>query len=101
VQEVTQTADVSTYGFPVVAVNLASGIGSNQVVNGVTFMPYAPMGWTVGNSGLLASSTTSDAGYDVLLDTSLTTLAAATTNPTEWGGIRIDNIVPLNVNSVF
>jgi hypothetical protein len=101
VQSASRATDVSTRGFPVTALNLATGIAASPVVNGVIFTPYTPLGWTAGNNGLLAASTTNDAGYDQLLDSPSTAGAPAVTNPTAWGGIRIDNVVPLNFGSVY
>lgn len=101
VQDATSASDVSTHGLPVTAHNLWFGVSSSPTINGVTFAPLVPTGWGDGNAGLLASSSTLDSGYDSLLDSSRRTSAVSTSNPTAWGGIRLDNLAPLTIGSVY
>lgn len=101
VEDASSASDVSLHGFPVVAHDLWFGVSSGPTVNGVTFTPLAPTGWSAGNTGLLAGSTTLDSSYDKLLGSSRRTAATYASSPTGWGGIRIDNLATLNLGFVY
>jgi hypothetical protein len=94
--------DVSLNGTLVVARNLhSSGATQSPTVNGVTFVGnFAPSGWTNASTAAMNGSTTGDAGYDVLLGSARAT-SATTGNPTGWGAIRIDNLVPLTAGRTY
>ena len=96
---VVAASDVNTNGTLVVARNLHSATTTQSpLINGVQFVgAFAPTGWTNASTLALNGSTTGDAGYDLLLNSARATSAAATGNPTGWGAIRIDNLVPLTV----
>ena len=66
-------------------------------VNGTTFVGgFHPVGWDGYITGGLNGSTTGDAEFDKLLANSLAMQTAPPTNPTVWGGIRLDNLTTLN-----
>lgn len=96
-------SDVSLNGTLVVARNLhAAGATQTPTVNGVTFAgAFAPTGWTNASTAALQLSTTGDAGYDLLLNSARATSAAATANPTGWGGIRLDTLGTLVVGRTY
>lgn len=95
--------DVSTNGTLVVARNLHSaGAAQSPTVNGVPFVGnFAPTGWTNASTLALNTSTTGDAGYDTLLGSARATSAAAVSNPTGWGAIRLDTLGPLVVGRSY
>ncbi len=95
--------DVSLNGTLVVARNLhSSGAAQTPTVNGVTFVGnFAPSGWTNASTAAMNGSTTGDLGYDQMLSSARATSAAAPANPTGWGAIRIDNLVPLTVGGNY
>ena len=92
-------SDVSTNGTLVVARNLHSaGATVSPTVNGVAFVgAFAPTGWTNASTLAMNTSTTGDAGYDQLLSSARATSAAAPSNPTGWGAIRLDTLGALQV----
>lgn len=74
----------------------------NATVNGVTFVGgFHPTGWNGYIVNGLNGSTTGDAGFDALLGSSLAMQTSPASNPTVWGGIRIDNLAPLNHNYTY
>ncbi len=96
-------SDVSTNGTLVVARNLHSaGATVSPTVNGVTFVgAFAPTGWTNASTLAMNTSTTGDAGYDQLLSSARATSAAAPSNPTGWGAIRLDTLGALQVGRSY
>lgn len=96
---VLAATDVNTNGTLVVARNLHSATTTQSpLVNGVQFVgAFAPTGWTNASTLALNASTTGDANYDLMLNSARATSAAAPSNPTGWGAIRIDNLAPLTV----
>jgi len=96
-------ADVNTNGTLVVARNLHSATTTQSpLVNGVQFVgAFAPTGWTNASTLAMNGSTTGDAGYDLMLSSARATSAAAPSNPTGWGAIRIDNLAPLAVGRTY
>lgn len=92
VQTMTGPSEVSLNGTLVAARNPWNGTSSSPVVNGVTFTAFSPTGWPNGGNTLFNGSTSGDAAYDTLMSTSRATSEVTQTNPTGWGGIRIDNL---------
>jgi hypothetical protein len=97
VQQSLAPTDVSVAGALVFAGNAHQpGVPTPATVNGVTFAGgFQPTGWAGYITGGLNGSTTGDAEFDKLLGTSLAMQTGPATNPTGWGGIRIDNLATL------
>lgn len=97
-------SDVSIDGQLVFAGN-AHNPGSaaiNATVNGVTFAGgFHPTGWNGYITGGLNGSTTGDAEFDKLLANSLAMQTSTASNPTVWGGIRIDNLATLHAGYTY
>ncbi|MBL8729415.1 MAG: hypothetical protein JNM25_13335 [Planctomycetes bacterium] len=91
--------DVSLHGALVFAGN-AHNPGSAAIsatVNGVTFAGgFHPSNWNGYITGGLNGSTTGDAEFDKLLANSLAMQTGTASNPTGWGGIRLDTLATLN-----
>ncbi|MBK7874294.1 MAG: hypothetical protein IPJ77_00810 [Planctomycetes bacterium] len=92
VQNATSPTEVSTSGVLVTARNLWNTTSASPTVNGVTFSAFGPTGWTQGGNLVLDGGTSGDANYDTLMNTSRATSEATLTNPTGWGGIRLDTL---------
>lgn len=74
----------------------------NATVNGVTFVGgFHPTGWNGYIVNGLNGSTTGNGEFDALLGSSLAMQTSPASNPTVWGGIRIDNLAPLNHNYTY
>jgi hypothetical protein len=102
VQPSVSPTDVSTNGLLVFAGNAHNPnvAAINATVNGVTFAGgFHPLDWNGYIVGGLNGSTTGDAEFDKLLGSSLAMQNASAppdANPTQWGGIRLDNLVAMN-----
>ena len=101
VQDATAATDVSTNGTLVTARNCWASTFAAPTVNGVAFTAFAPSGWTNGGWTLLNGSTTGDVGYDQLLDSARATAFGSATQPTGWGGIRLDTLATLNIGTTY
>lgn len=101
VQTIASSAEVSTSGTSVAAYNTWANTLTSPTVNGIFFSAYAPPGWNNGGWSLLAGSTTGDGEYDDLLDSARATSESSITNPTGWGGIRLDSIATLAAGNVY
>jgi len=92
-QDVLAPSDVRTNGTLVTARNCnASSPVYSPTVGGVTFAAFAPSGWTNASTSALNGSTTGDMGYDQLLGAARATGETTLTNPSNWGGIRLDTL---------
>ena len=100
-QNVVSSTEVSTNGTLVTARNLWNGASASPIVNGITFAAYGPTGWTNGSPSSMNGSTTGDTNYDTLLNTARATSESVLTNPTGWGGLRIDNLGTLTLGSTY
>ncbi len=101
VRNVTSASDVSTNGTLVTAKNCWAQTFAAPTVNGVVFDAFAPAGWTNGGWLLNEASSTGDSDYDQLLDSARVTSGGPAANPTEWGGIRLDNLAGLTIGSTY
>ena len=98
--------DVSTNGSLVFAGNShGPGTPINATVNGVTFVGgFQPFNWNGYIVGGLNGSTTGNAEYDKLLSGSRAMQNASAppdSNPTAWGGIRLDTLATLNAGYTY
>jgi hypothetical protein len=100
-QDVTSASDVSLNGTLVTARKCWANTITSPTVNGVTFVAYAPLGWDNGGWFLMDGSSTGDAGYDGLLDNARVTSPTTLTNPTNWGGIRLDTLGTLTIGRTY
>lgn len=100
-QNTTGAANVSTNGTLVVAHNTWSGLATSPTVNGVTFTAFAPPEWSIGASPMMNGSLTGDIGYDALLYGARATSEGTLTNPTGWGGIRLDSLGTFTVGNHY
>ena len=101
-QNITTPTDVRTNGTLVTARNCnASSPVYSPTVNGVTFLAFAPTGWNNASTAALNGSTTGDVGYDQLLGAARATSESTLTNPTGWGGVRLDTLGTLAVGSTY
>src|SRR4029079_18137809 len=98
---ITAASDVSLNGTLVVALDPWAMTFPNATVNGVTFVPFAPLQWNNGGWTLLNGSTTGDAGYDMMLDSARVTSESVLTNPTGWGGIQLDTLGTLTIGRTY
>jgi len=96
--------EISTNGVSVGAWNLWGFVAAPPVVvvNGVTFAPLSPDGWSSGNNNARrvsntnpTTSTTGDSGYDSFLGFLAAAAGGPVGNPTETGAIRLDSLVSL------
>ena len=101
VQDVTSAAQVSTNGTSVGAFNPWANTFAAPTVNGTSFGAFAPPGWNNGGWSLLAGSTTGDSEFDALLDSARATSEGTVTNPTGWGGIRLDTLATLTQGNTY
>lgn len=101
-QDATGPSDVRTNGTLVTARNcFASGFSFAPTVNGVPFSAFAPSGWNNAASAALNGSSSGDTPYNQLLDGARATSEATLTNPTGWGGIRLDSLGVLTVGKTY
>ena len=71
-------------------------------VNGVTFTGgFHPTGWNGYIVGGLNVSTTGNGEFDNLLGSSLAMQTAPESNPSVWGGIRLDNLATLHAGYTY
>ncbi|MBL9078641.1 MAG: hypothetical protein JNL08_14115 [Planctomycetes bacterium] len=94
-------SDVSVNGLLVFAGNShGPGTPIPATVNGVTFVGgFQPLDWNGYITSGLNGSTTGDAEYDKLLNGSRAMQNASAppdSNPTAWGGVRLDTLATLN-----
>ena len=89
--------DVSVQGALVFAGNAHQpGVPTPATVNGVTFAAsFQPASWNGFITGGLNGSTTGNLEFDRLLGTSLAMQTSVASNPTGWGGIRLDTLATL------
>jgi hypothetical protein len=97
VQPSVAPTDVSVQGALVFAGNAHQpGVPTAATVNGVTFAAgFQPTGWAGFITGGLNGSTTGNVQFDRLLGTSLAMQTSPASNPTGWGGIRLDTLATL------
>ncbi len=101
-QNSSAASEVSTAGTLVTARNcFASGFSFSPTVNGVTFSAFGPSGWNNAGSATMNTSTSGDTGYDQMLDGARATSESTLTNPTGWGGIRLDSLGALTVGKTY
>ena len=101
VQDITSSAEVRANGTLVAAYNTWANSFAAPTVNGTFFEAFAPPGWNNGGWSLLAGSTTGDSEFDALLDSARATSESSISNPTGWGGIRLDSIAALTMGSTY
>lgn len=99
-------SDVSVNGTLVFAGNShGPGTPINATVNGVTFAGgFQPFDWNGYITTGLNGSTTGNADYDKLLNGSRAMQNASAppdSNPTPWGGIRLDTLATLNPGATY
>lgn len=101
-QDVTSIDEVSTNGTLVGAYNFWNNAAAFDVtVNGITFVPFTPNEWDSGGGSLIATSSTGDADFDQLLTTARTPFGTPSGNPTGFGAMRIDTLVPLQMGQTY
>jgi len=102
VQNATGPSEVSLNGTLVTAKNCWNTTSASPVVAGITFAAFGPNGWGNGGNLVMNGSSSGDTAYDTLMTTSRATSEVTLTNPTGWGGIRIDNLAtPMTLGRTY
>jgi hypothetical protein len=102
VQSATGPAEISQNGTLVTAKNCWNTTSASPTVAGITFAAFGPTGWGNGGNLVMNGSTSGDTAYDTLVTTSRATSETTLTNPTGWGGIRIDNLgTPMTLGRTY